>query len=53
MKCFINGKRTEIVYTAVNMPPYNGFIDVIHSLTCYPVFGIHHGDRAKLSDISV
>ncbi len=26
-------------------------IDVIHSLTCYPIFGIHHGDRAVLSDI--
>ena len=28
MKCFINGKRTEIVYTAVNMPPYNGLSEV-------------------------
>ncbi len=27
-------------------------IDVIHSLTCYPVFGIHHGDRAELSYIT-
>lgn len=27
-------------------------IDVIHSLTCYPIFGIHHGDRAKLTNIS-
>lgn len=26
-------------------------IDVIHNLTCYPIFGIHHGDRARLSDI--
>ena len=26
-------------------------IDVIHNLTCYPIFGIHHGDRAKISDI--
>ena len=26
-------------------------IDVIHSMTCYPIFGIHHGDRAKVSDI--
>ena len=26
-------------------------IDVIHSLTCYPIFGIHHGDRAKISNI--
>lgn len=26
-------------------------IDIIHSLTCYPMFGIHHGDRANLSDI--
>ena len=26
-------------------------IDVIHSLTCYPIFGIHHGDRANLSNI--
>lgn len=26
-------------------------IDVIHSLTCYPIFGIHHGDRAHVSNI--
>ncbi len=26
-------------------------IDVIHSLTPYPIFGIHHGDRALVSDI--
>lgn len=26
-------------------------MDVIHNLTCYPIFGIHHGDRAKISDI--
>lgn len=26
-------------------------IDVIHSLTGYPILGIHHGDRAKLRDI--
>lgn len=26
-------------------------IDVIHSLTCYPIFGIHHGDRAEISDV--
>lgn len=26
-------------------------IDVIHSLTSYPIFGIHHGDRADVSDI--
>lgn len=26
-------------------------IDVIHSLTCYPIFGIHHGDRAQLRNI--
>lgn len=26
-------------------------IDVIHNLTCYPIFGIHHGDRAQLSEI--
>ena len=26
-------------------------IDVIHSLTGYPVMGIHHGDRAKLRNI--
>ena len=26
-------------------------IDVIHSLTGYPVLGIHHGDRAKLRNI--
>lgn len=27
-------------------------IDVIHSLTGYPIMGIHHGDRAKLRDIT-
>ncbi len=26
-------------------------IDVIHSVTGYPIMGIHHGDRAKLRDI--
>lgn len=26
-------------------------IDVIHSMTGYPIMGIHHGDRAKVSDI--
>lgn len=26
-------------------------IDIIHSLTGYPVMGIHHGDRAVISDI--
>ena len=26
-------------------------IDVIHSLTSYPIFGIHHGDRAIVSNI--
>lgn len=26
-------------------------IDVIHSLTGYPIMGIHHGDRAIVSDI--
>ena len=26
-------------------------IDVIHSLTPYPIFGIHHGDRARVSNI--
>ncbi len=26
-------------------------IDIIHSATGYPVMGIHHGDRAKVSDI--
>ncbi len=26
-------------------------IDVIHSVTRYPVMGIHHGDRAKIHDI--
>lgn len=27
-------------------------IDVIHSLTGYPILGIHHGDRAKLRNIT-
>ena len=27
-------------------------IDVIHSLTGYPIMGIHHGDRAKLRNIT-
>lgn len=27
-------------------------IDVIHSLTGYPIMGIHHGDRAVVSDIT-
>ncbi len=26
-------------------------IDVVHSVTRYPVMGIHHGDRAKIHDI--
>ena len=26
-------------------------IDVIHSMCGYPILGIHHGDRAKVSDI--
>lgn len=26
-------------------------IDVIHSLTGYPIMGIHHGDRAKLRNV--
>lgn len=26
-------------------------IDVIHSLTCYPIFGIHHGDRSLVDGI--
>ncbi len=26
-------------------------IDVIHSFTSYPMFGIHHGDRADVGDI--
>lgn len=26
-------------------------IDVVHSLTPYPIFGIHHGDRARVSNI--
>lgn len=26
-------------------------IDVIHSLTGYPIMGIHHGDRAVISDV--
>ena len=26
-------------------------IDVLHSLTPYPIFGIHHGDRARITDI--
>ena len=27
-------------------------IDVIHSATGYPIMGIHHGDRAEVSDIT-
>ncbi|MBU9727790.1 glycosyl hydrolase family 28 protein [Diplocloster modestus] len=27
-------------------------VDVIHSTTGYPVMGIHHGDRAEVSDIT-